>query len=121
MNENIDFSKYNISETSFNFVQNDGKINDDKLSTKMTSFSQDAFRRFCKNKSSVVGAIVLGLIVLLSIFVPLFSPYGVDKVSAPEAFLQPKLFSAGTGFWDGTKRYEKKTNVDGSPSGIVIA
>lgn len=119
MNENIDFSKYNISETSFNFVQNDGKINDDKLSTKMTSFSQDAFRRFCKNKSSVVGAIVLGLIVLLSIFVPLFSPYGVDKVSAPEAFLQPKLFSAGTGFWDGTKRYEKKTNVDGSPSGIV--
>ena len=61
MNDKMDFSKYNITESSFRFVQSDGKISDDKLSTKRTSFSQDAFRRFCKNKSSVVGAIVLGV------------------------------------------------------------
>lgn len=119
MNDKMNFSKYNITESSFRFVQSDGKISDDKLSTKRTSFSQDAFRRFCKNKSSVVGAIVLGVLVLLSLLVPLFSPHAVDVVSAPEAFLEPKLFNAGTGFWDGTRRYEKKTNLDGSPSGVI--
>lgn len=119
MSKNVDLTKYNITETSFRFVQTGGKISDDKLSTKTTSFSQDAFRRFCKNKSSVVGAIVLGILILFALFVPLFSPYGVDTVSASEAFLEPKLFNSGTGFWDGTKRYEKRINVDGSPSGVM--
>lgn len=115
-----DLKKYNINENSFRFVNSDKKISDTQLKTKPVSFAKDAFRRFCKNKSSIVGAIVLGIIVLMAIFVPIFSPSNVDKVSAEEAFLEPKLFAAGTGFWDGTKKYEKKYNSDGSVSTGVL-
>lgn len=119
MKNDINLSNYNIKETSFRFVQNNERLSDTKLKTKTTTFAKDSFRRFCKNKSSVVGAIVLGILILLSIFVPIFSPHDVNTVSASEAFLEPKLFKAGTGFWDGTKTYEKKTNLDGSPSGVM--
>lgn len=118
-NDNINFSNYNITETSFNFVQDENRFADAKLKTKTTTFAKDSFRRFCKNKSSVVGAIVLGILILLTIFVPIFSSVDVDRVSASEAYLQPKLFNAGTGFWDGTKTYKKTYNTDGSVEGIL--
>ena len=43
----------------FQLVQQNIRITDKKLETKPTTFLKDAFRRFCKNKSSVVGAIIL--------------------------------------------------------------
>ena len=67
----------------------------------------------------MVAAIILGILILLTIFVPVFSNCDVDRVSASERFLQPKLFPAGFGFWDGTKTYKKSTNLDGSSSGIM--
>lgn len=118
-NNNIDLTKYNIKENSFRFVQENGRLSDTKLKTKTTTFAKDAFRRFCKNKSSVVGAIILGILILLSLFVPIISPYDVDRVSASEAFLTPKLFEAGTGFWDGTKKYEKTVALDGTINGVL--
>lgn len=109
MSKNIDLSNYKINQDSFKFVNSDKKISDTQLKTKPVSFAKDSFRRFCKNKSSIVGAIVLGIIILMAIFVPIFSPYSTDRVSAGEAFLEPKLFKAGTGFWDGTKSYHDRT------------
>ena len=94
-----------ISEADFQLVQNDQKIFDKKLETKPTTFIKDAFKRFCKNKSSVVGAIILGLLILLAIVVPVVSPYDIETVRNKEYFLAPKLFKAGTGFWDGTRDY----------------
>lgn len=114
-----ELQNYTFKDTAFNFVQADAKISDTKLDTKPRSALQDAFRRFCKNKSSVVAAVILGILILLSIFVPWCSPYNVDEVHLEEVFLQPKLFEAGTGFWDGTKRYDKTVNADGSISAIV--
>lgn len=119
MDKNVDLTKIKIDENSFRFVYKDQKISDKKLTTKASSFAQDSFRRFCKNKSSIVGAIVLGILIILSLIVPLVSPHPVDTVSASEAFLEPKLFKAGTGFWDGTKRYEKVIKSDGSISGVL--
>lgn len=109
-----ELNNFTFKENSFKFVQTDAKISDTKLDTKPRSSAQDAFRRFCKNKSSVVAAIILGILILLALFVPLFSPYDVDSVHLSENFLEPKLFEAGTGFWDGTKKYGKVTNLDGS-------
>lgn len=94
-----------ISEADFRLIQNDQKIYDKKLETKPTTFVKDAFKRFCKNKSSVVGAIILGLLILLAIVVPVVSPYDIETVRNKEYFLAPKLFEAGTGFWDGTREY----------------
>ena len=90
-------------EDDFVLVQSDQRIMDKKLETKPTTFLKDAFKRFCKNKSSIVGAIILSILVLLAIFVPIFSPYDIETVKSSEKFLAPKLFEAGTGFWDGTR------------------
>lgn len=106
-NENLDFG-FEITKDDFAFVQNDKKISDKKFDTKPTTFAKDAFKRFCKNKSSVVGAIILGILILMAIFVPLFSSSNTNAVSLPERFLAPKLFNSGTGFWDGTVG---KTNI----------
>lgn len=117
---NNDIKNYNFSESSFKFVNGGKRLSDTQLKTKPVSFAKDAFRRFCKNKSSIVGAIVLGVIILMAIFVPIFSQRDVDAVHAEEAYLSPKLFAAGTGFWDGTVKYEKKYNSDGSISGVLF-
>ena len=84
------------------------KITDTKLATKPTTFFKDAFKRFCKNKSSVAGAIIVLILVVLSIVVPIVSDANIDKVSTVEKFLAPKLFEPGhsikDGFWDGTRQ-----------------
>ncbi len=110
---------YQIDKKSFTFVNEGTRIQDTKFETKPTTFAKDALKRFKKNKSSVVASVILGILILLAIFVPIFSKNDVDRVSASERFLQPKLFPAGFGFWDGTKTYEKKENLDGSASGIM--
>lgn len=103
------FEQYqSIPKEKFAFATQGDTIHDKKLETKAVSHARDSFRRFCKNKASVVAAIILGIIILLAIFGPLFTGVDTDKVSVSEQFLEPKLFSAGTGFWDGTRKY---TNV----------
>ncbi len=93
-------------EDDFVLVNQDKRVTDKKLETKPTTFLKDVFKRFCKNKASVVGGIILGILVVLAIIVPIISPYNITTVSTPEAFLAPKLFEAGTGFWDGTRSRE---------------
>ena len=94
---------FNFEADDFVLVQNDIRITDKKLETKPTTFFKDALRRFGKNKSSVVGFIILSILILLAIFVPIISPYDIDTVKSEEKFLEPKLFDAGFGFWDGTR------------------
>ena len=97
----------NITKDDFVLVQKDTKISDKALESKPTTFFKDALKRFRKNKSSVVGAIILGILILLALFVPAISTKNIDRTSKSEAFLAPKLFEAGTGFWDGTKKYTR--------------
>lgn len=101
------FEQYNsIPKEKFAFAQQGKIIHDKKLDTKATSFARDSFRRFCKNKASVVAAVILGIIIMMAIIVPMATGIDVERVSATENFLQPKLFKAGTGFWDGTQKFE---------------
>ena len=100
------FEQYNsIPKEKFAFATQGEMIHDKKLDTKAVSYARDSFRRFCKNKSSVVAAIILGILILLAIIVPFATGIDVDKVSI-ETFLPPKLFEAGTGFWDGTEKVD---------------
>ncbi|MDE6242027.1 MAG: ABC transporter permease [Anaeroplasmataceae bacterium] len=96
-----------LTSDDFTLVQSDIAIHDTKLETKPTTFVKDAFKRFCKNKSSIVGAIIILIIVLLAIFVPVFNTYDVKNSHPSETLVMPKLFKAGTGFWDGTKQFKK--------------
>ena len=95
-----------LTQNDFEFVQRDETIFDRKFETKPTTFIKDAFRRFCKNKSSVVGAIIIGIIISLSIIVPTFSGFDIETPRTGEELMEPKLFDAGFGFWDGTKKIE---------------
>ncbi len=92
-----------IKKEDFTLAVADDSIHEQKFQTKPTTFFKDSLKRFRKNKSSVVAAYILGALVLLSIFVPIFSSEKVSGSLAPEyKNLEPKLFDGG-GFWDGTK------------------
>lgn len=91
-----------IKQEDFVLQQADTEIHEQKFQTKPTTFFKDSLKRFRKNKSSVVAAYILGILILLAIFVPVFSPFNVS-VAGDSAVknLEPKLFNSG-GFWDGT-------------------
>ncbi len=96
-----------IKAEDFTLQQVDGSIHEQKFQTKPTTFLKDSLKRFSKNKSSVVAAYILGILILLSIFVPIFNTNDVSK-AANSAYsnLEPKLFDSGTGWWDGTKHVD---------------
>ena len=66
-----------IPAEKFAFTQMDASLHDKKLETKSRSYMADAFLRFKKNKSSVVGAIIIAVLLLFSIVSPIISPYTV--------------------------------------------
>ncbi len=99
-----------ISSDDFKLVQSDSKIHDVKFARKPTTFFKDAMRRFAHSKSAVTGGVIVGLLVLGAIIIPLCTPdtgvYNTNPSTGggttQEVDLPPKLFPAGTGFWDGT-------------------
>ena len=105
---NYEDKSVQFRDDDFRLIQEDIRIMDTKLETKPTTFFRDALRRFRKNKSSVAGFFILAVLILLAIVVPIVSPHNIDTVSSSEGFLAPKLFEAGTGFWDGTR---SKTHI----------
>lgn len=98
-----------FKDDDFDFAQKDKNIHDVELKTKPTTFFKDAMRRFVKNKSSVAGAIILGILVLMAFIVPYVAPshYIGNSPRNSEIKLPCKLFKSGTGWWDGTKKYSK--------------
>ncbi len=94
-----------LDSSSFDFAQKEKKISDVKFKEKPVTFARDAWIRFGKNKSSIVAMIILGVLTLSALILPLALPFDVSSVHADEIFLSPKLFPAGSGFWDGTKNY----------------
>ncbi len=97
-----------LNNDDFKLVQIDKSIHDTKFKNKPTTFFKDALKRFCKNKSSVTGAVILGVLLVLSFVLPVAITYDTEKQHPVEQFLPPKLFDAGTGFWDGTVEYKDK-------------
>ena len=91
-----------IPAEKFNFVKNHDRFHDQKLQTKARGYFADAFSRFCKNRGSVVGAIIIIILILFAIIVPFCTQYSVAytdtyyRTTLPKA----KLF-ANTNFWDG--------------------
>ena len=105
-----------IKKEDFVLQQADSTIHEQRFQTKPTTFWKDSLKRFSKNKSSVVAAYILGFLVLLAIFVPIFDRNDVST-AANSALknLEPKLFDGG-GFWDGTIKVNSipvdKTNLN---------
>jgi len=98
-----------IPAEKFKFIGVDAKIHDQKFETKQVSFFRDAFNRFCKNKSSVVAAIIILCLVLYAIFIPVFCETSYSLALTDTTYLNysklgPKNnFFAQFGIWDGSK------------------
>lgn len=104
MNEK-QFEKYNnISSDKFKIVSN-FNTHDKKLETKPVGYFKDAFRRFCKNKASVVAAFILMFLLLFAILGPFISKYDTTFNDANLARLLPKSNTFSFLGWDG---YSKK-------------
>lgn len=118
-----DINNEKVNDDSFIFVQQDKKLHDQSFTTKPTTFFKDALRRFSKNKSSVVGGIILLILFLLALIVPFANTFDTKQQHGYETNLPMKLFPVGedaSGFWDGTRTlknqqipYEFKINSDG--------
>lgn len=98
-----------IDNSEFEIVGNKGVIYDQKFETRPTTFLKDSIKRFSKNKSSVVAAWILGTLLVLSFIIPIVDPSDTVDPSPRLIYLEPKLFGAGTGFWDGCRNYSDIT------------
>lgn len=102
----------NLDESLFEFAHKDERITDTKMTTKRIGYFKDAFLRFCRNKSSIVAACIIILLILFAIIVPITSETTYtkrlnDNDKIKYAKLLPKIgLFEGTGFWDGTKKEE---------------
>lgn len=100
-----------IQKENFEFVQMNEKIFDKKFDTKAIGYFGDAFRRFAKNKSSVVAFIILVFIILMAIFMPMISPFDPTLINQKEALLPPRIpLLENIGIADGTRKHT--VNVD---------
>ena len=93
-----------IEADDFKLVNIDKKVHEQKFETKPTTFFKDSLKRFAKNKSSVVAAGILGFLLLCSIIIPFVDQADITTSHTEIHYLEPKLFNAGTGWWDGTKK-----------------
>lgn len=122
----------NIPAEKFAFASPDRKIRDEKFETKQIGYFADAFRRFCRNKGSVVAAVIILILVLYAIFVPIFGETTYSRSLTDTTYLTytkllPKSeFFSKLGFWDGTSR-QKISEADylyytamGTETGIPV-
>ena len=60
-----DLPEYQVEPESFEFVQMEGEIADEKFQDKPIGFFKDAMLRFCRSKVSIIAFI--GIVIVLSL------------------------------------------------------
>jgi len=112
MADKRDLNNEKIEKEKFTFVQNEKRIFDKKFETKPIGYFKDAMLRFAKNRGNVVASIILGTIILLSIFVPVLSPKNAEILEEQVSFLPPRIpLLEKIGIADGSK-YKDEQQVD---------
>ncbi len=115
---NDQFALYrDIPREKFALVGSERVIKDVKLDTKPVGYLHDAFRRFCRNKASVVAAVIILILLLFAVIGPFFGhdtytdAYATDTSIVNYQYLKPRLsFLDGSGIWDGSKKDEVSKN-----------
>jgi len=80
-----------MSPENFEFVQMGEKIYDKKFETKPIGYFKDAMIRFAKNRTNVFASVILGIIILCSIFIPIFSNKNAEIQESRLAYLPPRI------------------------------
>lgn len=99
---------YKIDASMFEMTQSDATIHDQKFETKPVGYFKDAWRRFKRNKGSVVAACIILLLVLFAIIAPFVSKYELsdrDKfyINKPPFWRES---AEKTALWGGTQTKE---------------
>lgn len=103
-----------IPKEKFEFAQLDKTIQDEKFDTKTRGFFADALLRFKKNKSSVVAAYIIGLLILYAIIVPIIAPIKLDNKDKMYVNTPPFIRSIaekGWGIFDGAVTHESQNET----------
>lgn len=103
--DNLNKKYASIPADMFEPVNKDKQIFDQRIETKPVGYLMDAWRRFKKNKGSVVAAVIILLLLLFAIIAPFCTPYQMDEADGYYKQARPKVPSqnnTGSGFWDGT-------------------
>lgn len=98
----------NLSEGLFELSP--GDINETEAITRPSlTFWQDARKRLFKNKGAMFGLTMIVIIVLMSIFAPVFSKYKYDQQNLSHAKVPPKMpILSSLGVMDGSDVYKDK-------------
>lgn len=88
-----------MAQLNVNTSQNELELNPN-LKEKPDTLTKIFFRKFCKNKLAVFGAIVLLIIIAASYLSPIIAPYAYDHID-----LMKKLKAPGGEYLLGTDRY----------------
>lgn len=76
--EKMEFENMDLKPEDFRFADGAGEIGDVKLKTKPVGYFRDAWRRFKKNKASLVALGIIIFLVLFAIIAPFASHYSVS-------------------------------------------
>lgn len=118
-----------IDKNKFKFVNTDASFyeEEDSIAGESVSYYRDAFNRFKRNKSSVIAAIILSVVLFFTVFGPHMKSYDLPNTN-PDATahfkeLPPKIRGLEhLGIFDGSKRINgrDKAFIDQLPEGIVL-
>lgn len=95
----------NIPKEKFEFVHTGERITDKKFVDKPIGYFKDALLRFCRNKASIVAAIIIVIIFLFAFLTPLFTfNYTAQFMDTYYQKLPPRNALLGKlGIADGTR------------------
>ena len=103
-----------IPQEKFAFAQLDAVLRDQKLETKSRGYFADALIRFKKNKSSVVAAYIILLLLIFSIVSPMISLYDVkymDKLYVNTPPFVESIAEKGWGILDGGVTHDSQNEA----------
>lgn len=101
----MDKNEKKYSKDYFKLVHDEEILLDKPLKTKQLTYWQDTMSRFTKNKYNVIATAILAFFILLSIFVPIFTPSHLyEKTNANITTLPPRVpLLEKFGILDGSK------------------
>ena len=67
-----------FSPKDFRFASHGASLKDKKPETRPVGYFRDAWRRFKKNKASIVALCIIAFLVLFALIAPLFSPFSMS-------------------------------------------
>ena len=115
---------HDIPKEKFRFVNPKEYEKKDVSTAKSSGYAHDAFKRFCRNKSSVGAGIIILILVMFAIFMPFFSGYEISDRDGYYSFVLPKNpLIENLGFWDGCKNMDvnrqKLDMLEATPGALV--